>query len=239
MRIFWISLAAIVLFYIIRLSWRAYTSPAHTAGRQAANMNWVIVGKINCEKGYRDLCFGRDGIEARVNHDTGHVFLIKPEWPEPFRDFVELERWLAQRDPLRQGKDTTPQFPQEVNDVLRVLMEAENKFQSEAFKTVAQVIKTSVIAHPGELVRLFQEHPEIDEPAWVYSQVGNIAGDMLESGKYHIYRGVLNPISLGPDLLKIFDASYDELLKIKAKDIDTEYANKQKATLRQNIQRMG
>ncbi len=239
MTVFWISLAIIILFYIIRLLWRAYTSPAHTLGRQAANMGWGIVGRINTKEGYRDVCYGRDGVEARVSYATGEVFLIKPIHPEPFKDFIELERWLAQRQkPLLQDTALSD-ISREVNDLLNVLNEAQRKYQSEAFKEIGELIRKSILAHPDEAVRLFQEHPEFTASEWVYSQIGNIAGDMLESGNHHIYRGVLNPIGLGPDLLKIFDASYDELLAMKAKDIDIEYANEQKSAIRQNIKRVG
>jgi len=41
----------------------------------------------------------------------------------------------------------------------------------------------------------------------------------------------------GEDLLKMFDATYDELVQMKA--IDSDYANEQKAALRKNIQEMG
>ena len=60
---------------------------------------------------------------------------------------------------------------------------------------------------------------------------------MLESGQYHIYRGVLNPMGPGEDLLKMFDATYDELVHMKA--IDPGYANKQKAALRKNMKDVG
>ena len=42
------------------------------------------------------------------------------------------------------------------------------------------------------MIRLIREQKPGGTPReWVYIQIGNVAGDMLESGQYHIYRGVL------------------------------------------------
>lgn len=60
---------------------------------------------------------------------------------------------------------------------------------------------------------------------------------MLESGQYHIYRGVLNPMGPGKDLPMMFDATYDELVQMKA--IASDYAEQQKAALRENIKGVG
>ncbi len=53
---FWWLLAAIVGFYVLRHLWKAYTHPAHVLGRQAANMNWVAIGRRKDETGYYDVC---------------------------------------------------------------------------------------------------------------------------------------------------------------------------------------
>jgi hypothetical protein len=117
------------------------------------------------------------------------------------------------------------------------LDEAANRFQTEAFRMVGQVIEKAVAAKPDALVRVIKENPGRGPREWIYSQIGNIAGDMLESGHYHIYRGVLNPMGPGEDLLKMFDATFDELILIKA--IDVDYANEQKAVIRMKIKSMG
>lgn len=127
--------------------------------------------------------------------------------------------------------------PKEVKAALGALDEAEYRFQTEAFKMVRHVIEKSIFANPDALVRVIRESSGRAPREWVYSQIGNVAGDMLESGQYHIYRGVLNPMGPGEDLLKMFDAAYDELLQMKA--VDADYANEQKAALRRNIQGVG
>jgi hypothetical protein len=234
--IFWI-LGAIAIFLVFRFLWRAYTHPANILGRQAANMNWNAIGRIDGEEGFKDVCFGRDGMEASVSHARGKVFLLKPAHSAPFKDFVELERWLAQEKDSLSGGSEQAFAPQELKAALGALDEAEHRFQTEAFKMVRHVIEKSVVANPDALVRIIRESGGRGPREWVYSQIGNIVGDMLESGQYHIYRGVLNPMGPGKDLLKLFDAAYDELLQMKA--VDADYANEQKAALRRNIQGVG
>ena len=68
-----------------------------------------------------------------------------------------------------------------------------------------------------------------------YSWINNDSGDILESGEYHIYRGTLN--QTGDELLKIFDISTDELVKLG--DMDKEKAYKQKENIRENIKSIG
>ncbi len=127
--------------------------------------------------------------------------------------------------------------PKEVKAALGALDEAAYRFQTEAFQMVRNVIEKSILSNPDALVRVIKESGGRTPREWVYSQIGNVAGDMLESGQYHIYKGVLNPMGPGEDLLKMFDATYDELLQMKA--IEPDYASEQKAALRKNIQGVG
>ena len=66
-----------------------------TLGRQAARMHWIAVGRVDGGNGTKDVCYGRDGIEAAVSYQDGNVRLIHPMSDKVFPDFVELERWLA------------------------------------------------------------------------------------------------------------------------------------------------
>ena len=102
---------------------------------------------------------------------------------------------------------------------------------------VRSIIEKALLTKPADLVRDIQESSGRTPREWVYSQIGNIAGNLLETGQYHIYRGVLNPMGPGGDLLKMYDATYDELVQMKA--IDQDYANEQKEALRKNIQNVG
>ena len=68
---------------------------------------------------------------------------------------------------------------------------------------------------------------------WMYSTISNIAGDLVESGNYHIYRGVINPMGTGNELLKIFNKAIDKLVEMKV--LDSERAEKEKGALQENI----
>jgi hypothetical protein len=126
--------------------------------------------------------------------------------------------------------------PKEVKAALGALDETAYRFQTEAFLIVRNIIEKYLLSYPDALDHIIRENGGRTPREWVYSQIGNIAGDMLESGQYHVYRGVLN-VGIGEDLLNMFDATYDELVQMKA--IDPDYASKQKATLRRNIQQVG
>jgi len=65
-----------------------------------------------------------------------------------------------------------------------------------------------------------------------------MTGNDLESGKFHVYRGMLNQI--GQDFLVMFDKSLDFMWELKAKGISSEeYINEQKAITRRNIKQVG
>ena len=72
---------------------------------------------------------------------------------------------------------------------------------------------------------------------WVYRTIANVAGDLVESGNYHIYRGVLNPMEPGEELVEIFDMAVDKLVEMRV--LDTERAKKEKSALLQNIKSVG
>ncbi len=127
--------------------------------------------------------------------------------------------------------------PKELKAAFGVLDEAAYRFQTRAFQIVKTAIETSLLTDPEGFINALKRSSGRSPRDWVYSQIGNVAGDMLESGEYHIYRGVLNPVGPGQNLLALFDASYDELLQLKAVTLD--YANKQKSALRENIKEMG
>ncbi len=71
---------------------------------------------------------------------------------------------------------------------------------------------------------------------WVYANIANIAGDQVESGQYHLYRGILNPLGPGKEFLKLFDIAVDELVRL---GMDNDRGEKQKEQIRKNIQTAG
>lgn len=91
----WWIIGAIVAFFVFRFLWRGYKHPASVLGKQAANMNWIAIGRIEGEEGFKDVCYERDGVQVKVSYANGQVFLINPPHTESFKDFIKLEHWLA------------------------------------------------------------------------------------------------------------------------------------------------
>lgn len=91
----WLPLVIVIIFYIAYTMWRSYFHPSHVLGRQAANMNWVAIGRVPSNDGYKNLKLTRDGMVAIISFKNGNVELIEPSHETPFKDFIELERWIA------------------------------------------------------------------------------------------------------------------------------------------------
>ena len=72
---------------------------------------------------------------------------------------------------------------------------------------------------------------------YIFSMIANVSGDMAESGQYHIYRGVLNPMGPGKSLIQIYDFAMEELVRLG--DTDEKNSAEQKAALRKNIEEVG
>jgi len=125
--------------------------------------------------------------------------------------------------------------PKEIRAALGILDEATYTFDNEAFQLVRNYVEKILLAKPEEFVSVVQNG--MPPRQWIYTTIANIAGDLLESGSYHIYRGVLNPLGLGPDLLKLFDAAIDELTKLEA--LDTKRAEIEKEAIRENMKGAG
>jgi len=120
--------------------------------------------------------------------------------------------------------------------LLNELLLAENEFNNMYFYVVKEIVEYEIKQKHYEIIEIINKSGRSSRE-WIYSIIGNVAGDLLESGKYHVYLGLLDTV--GQNLLEIFDKSYDLILHIKAKNIDIEYVNEQKATLRRNIKRLG
>lgn len=77
---------------------------------------------------------------------------------------------------------------------------------------------------------------------WLYAEINNMAGDMIESGEHHIYRGLLSP--LGKRILWYYNKSLAKLVKLQAKNengtlIDKDYASNQYKTMLGIIKDLG
>ena len=106
---------------------------------------------------------------------------------------------------------------------------------SDAFQIVRNEIEKMILTRPDWFARMIQEGTSPRE--WVWAAVGNTAGDLVESGEYHTYRGFLNALGPGEYLLQLFDTALDELPRMDA--MQPDYATEQKAALRKNIRDVG
>jgi len=84
--------------------------------------------------------------------------------------------------------------PKEVKVALDILNKADQIFDSPKFQLVRNHIEKAILAQPDKFVDIIQKGTSPHK--WIYIAIANTAGDLVESGNYHIYRGVLNP--LGP-----------------------------------------
>lgn len=90
----WI-IGGILVFLILRFLWRGYAHPSNVMTRQAANMNWVAVGRTDNPNGGKDVLLGRGGLVSKIDWQTGEVHLVEPAVVTPFEDYLTLERWLT------------------------------------------------------------------------------------------------------------------------------------------------
>lgn len=123
----------------------------------------------------------------------------------------------------------------EVKEALGILEEASQKFGSGGFDLVKEHVEKSILSDTEQFMDVVRKGRSVRK--YVYSMIANVSGDMVESGHYHIYRGILNPMGPGEDLLKIFDSAMDELVELG--DTDKKNAEEQKEAVRKNMENMG
>lgn len=123
----------------------------------------------------------------------------------------------------------------EVKEALRLLEEENNKWNCAGFELVKSYVEKSILSNTQHFLDDVRKGRSIRK--YVFATIANISGDLVESGQYHIYRGVLNPMGPGEDLLKIFDSSIDELVILG--ELDKETAQKEKDAILKNIRDVG
>lgn len=132
------------------------------------------------------------------------------------------------------ARENTADKKTELEETFDILDEATYKFGA-SFDLVREQIEEMLRSNKEQFLNVVREGRDVRK--FIYSTIANISGDMVESGQYHIYRGVLNPTGPGGELLRIFDAAIDELVRMG--DTDTTNAEKQKKAIRENIKSVG
>jgi hypothetical protein len=123
----------------------------------------------------------------------------------------------------------------EIMDAQKALNQAATLIGNPDVSLVKGEIEKVIIQHPDDIVNAIKSG--ISPLQWATSALANVAGDMLETGKYHIYRGFLNPAGPGNSLLKIYDTAIDHLVQMGA--VDSMSANTEKKALRDNLKTVG
>ena len=119
--------------------------------------------------------------------------------------------------------------------IIKAINEAEKNLNNDSFYIVREKIEKAIYKEPKKVSELIKNGTTPIE--WIYSVVSNISGNYVESGQFHLYRGILNPMGPGEKLLKLFDDSTDKLVEIGA--IEESYAKQQKRGVRDNIKTVG
>jgi hypothetical protein len=134
------------------------------------------------------------------------------------------------------GKRTTVTNGTQKSELLRELYSTEKEYNIPCFNVIRDILEQVIKENPQEIMEFINsKNGTIRE--WVHSAIGNVAGNLLERGRYHVYRGVLD--STGNYLLEIYDKSYEILLGMNLKHIDANFAKSQKEILRRNISVIG
>ena len=114
--------------------------------------------------------------------------------------------------------------PKEVKITLNIIDEIGLNYLGTAYPKIKKYMETVILDETRAYVDNIQSGTNPRE--WVLLVIAKRAGDLLESGHYHLYRGVLNPMGEGIELLKIYDSAIDELHKMQF--VDKKYANGEK-----------
>jgi hypothetical protein len=96
-------------------------------------------------------------------------------------------------------------------------------------------IKKEIFNHPNAIKQALNEGITLEQ--WAHTVIANLSSDLLESGEYHLYRGVLNPDGPAKDLLRLYDTAIQELVSIGA--IDVSKGELEKNAIRKNIKNVG
>jgi hypothetical protein len=122
-------IGGMLAFIVLRFLWQSYVHPANVMTRQAANMNWVAMGRTDNPKGGKDVLLGRGGLMSKIDWRTGEVRLVKPVEAEPFADYIALERWLTLKD--KEVRDMAEAYVREKNAFHEMAMAQEEAFAEE------------------------------------------------------------------------------------------------------------
>ncbi|WP_428388746.1 hypothetical protein [Mucisphaera sp.] len=126
-------------------------------------------------------------------------------------------------------------LPKSVKAAIGILDELEYQFDTEAFRIIRPIVEQRIIKNQGQYNKVLNEGTPVRFV--VMGMLADLAADHVESGQYHVYRGVLDPMGPGQDFLNIFDKILREGEKLGYNDKET--VDTQMAAIRKNIKSVG
>jgi hypothetical protein len=114
------------------------------------------------------------------------------------------------------------------------LEEFEARHEFSGLALVKPIVLANIAKNPSGFAQAITEKGMTPQQV-VATEVLNVAGDMLETGEHHVYRGVLS--GSGEQLLCLFDETCDELIRLGA--MTEDWKTTESAALRENIRGVG
>lgn len=121
----------------------------------------------------------------------------------------------------------------EVKEALDVLNEIASEFDYAGLQFLWDKLEGAILAGNKEIVARVKEG--VSPRVLVYNAIVILAGDLVTTGEYHVYRGALGVV--GHNLLKLFDKAIEGLAQNGA--IAANCADEQKAEIREAIKNVG
>lgn len=122
----------------------------------------------------------------------------------------------------------------ELKATLGILEEIDYEFKHDIFPMVKKYAEDLILQNKEFIINKIQKEGRTPREA-AYSFINNASGNLLETGRFHIYRGMLT--REGYQLLHIFDKTVEKLFEMGA--IEEEYLKSQKEGMRECIEQIG
>ncbi len=115
-------------------------------------------------------------------------------------------------------------FKKNSTRLLNICNDLIKKYQTNTLKPschtdLMELISRRVIAAKAEIAE-WKDY-DTDYIRIAHAMLAHATFDLLTSGKYHIFTGVLNPMSCANNLLDVYKASMDYAIKINMIDEET------------------
>lgn len=105
-------------------------------------------------------------------------------------------------------------FPsKEIKKALAAIEQADEELgYIMSFYIIDEFIRKDLYKQPKAAIKAIKEAGSPIQ--WAFIVISNVTGDILESGRLHLYRGLLNPNGPGTDFCKIYIRSIDSWLNM-------------------------